>query len=230
MIVEGASDETALGVALSHVYDKDTVHIHIVHGDITTRKNITSNNIVATLGKDVKSYANSQHYTAQDFKQIIHIVDTDGMYIPNDKIIKDESCKNVTYKKDGIHTVDVEGIAARNLQKRENIFRLKSCHKIWNIPYRVYYMSCNLDHVLHNKRNSTDEEKENDAYAFARKYKRDVGAFVRFICDSEFSINGEFKDSWEYIEKDMNSIERYTNFSICIKEEIELQQNQEKNY
>ena len=40
VIVEGVSDETALGVALSKIFDKDTVYIHIMHGDITTRNNI----------------------------------------------------------------------------------------------------------------------------------------------------------------------------------------------
>jgi hypothetical protein len=74
--------------------------------------------------------------------------------------------------------------------------------------------------VLHNKRNSTDEEKETDAYAFAKKYKNDVDGFVNFICDSYFSVNGDYKESWAHIEDGMNSIERYTNLGICIMEEI----------
>ena len=47
-------------------------------------------------------------------------------------------------------------------------------------------MSCNLDHVLYDKRNSTDEEKEQDAYAFAKIYKNHVGAFMDFMCKSSF--------------------------------------------
>ena len=93
--------------------------------------------------------------------------------------------------------------------------------KYGGVPYRVYYMSCNLDHVLYDKRNSTDEEKEDDAYAFAKKYKNNVGAFMDFMCESDFSVKGDFKDSWEFIEKDVHSIERYTNLSICLSEEIE---------
>jgi len=220
VIVEGASDETALGVALSKIYDNALVHIHIMHGDITTRTGINSENIIAKLGKDITSYAKSQHYTAQNFKQIIHIVDTDATYIPDEQIIEDYSCKEVLYEDDGIHTRDVPRIIARNSQKRENILRLRSCNKIWNIPYRVYYMSCNFDHVLHDKRNSTDEEKEQDSYAFARNYKNNINDFIRFLCDSDFSVNKDFKDSWEHIEKGMNSIRRYTNFSICIQEDI----------
>lgn len=220
VIVEGQSDDTALGIALNQLFDRDTVYIHIMHGDITTRKGVTSQNIVAKLGKDVTMFARSRHYTAKDFKQIIHIVDTDGVYIPNESIYEKLNCETVIYEENGIYTKDVKNIVERNKQKRENLFRLRTCGKIWNIPYRVYYMSCNLDHVLHNKQNSTDEEKENDAYAFAKKYKSDLNGFVEFMCNSDFSINGEFKSSWEHIEKDMNSIKRYSNLGICVAEEL----------
>lgn len=222
VIVEGPSDETALGIALSHFFDEDTVHIHIMHGDITTRHGVHSQNIIAKLGKDVTAFARSGHYHAKDFKQIIHIVDTDGAYIPDKKIVQKPECKDVWYEEDGIHTANTGKIIDRNRQKRDNLLRLKSNGKIWNIPYRVYYMSCNLDHVLYDRRNSSDEEKEANAYAFARKYKDDVNGFIKFICDSEFSVNGDFQLSWEHIEQGMNSINRYTNFSICIKEELSL--------
>lgn len=223
VIVEGQSDETALGVALNRLFDKDTVHIHIMHGDITTRKGVNSRNVVAKLGKDITAFAHSRHYTAKDFKQIIHIADTDGAYIPDNSIIEDSEDTTVRYEDTGIYTKDAKNIVARNKQKRENLFRLRACGKIWNIPYRIYYMSCNLDHVLHSKRNSTDEEKENDAYAFAVKYKNDLDGFVDFICHSEFSVKGEYKSSWEYIEEEMNSIKRYSNFGICIEDELNSQ-------
>lgn len=220
VFVEGPSDDVALGTALNQIYDNDSVHIHIIHGDITTQKGVTSNNIIAKMGNEVRRFANSNHYTTKDFKQIIHIVDTDGAYIPNDKVIEDQNCKETLYHSDGIHTKDVVGMIARNTQKRDNLYRLRSCGKIWNVPYRVYYMSCNLDHVLYNKRNSTDDEKENDAYTFAKMYKNKIGEFVKFLCDSEFSVKEDYKKSWDYIEKDMNSIERHTNLCICIEEEL----------
>ena len=52
VIVEGPSDEVALGMALSQIYDKDFIYIHIMHGDITTRRGVSSKNIVAKLGND----------------------------------------------------------------------------------------------------------------------------------------------------------------------------------
>lgn len=220
VIVEGPSDDTALGIVLNQIYDKDSVYVHIMHGDITTRKGVRSDNIVAKIGDEVRVYAKSKHYSAKDFKQIIHIVDTDGAYIPDEKIIFDSECDKPSYESDGIHTSYQQGIIERNKQKIGNLYRLRGTGQIWNVPYSVYYMSCNLDHVLHNKRNSTDEEKETDAYAFAKKYKNDVDGFVSFICDSNFSVNGDYKESWVHIEAGMNSIERYTNLGICIMEEL----------
>jgi len=36
IIVEGPSDDTALGVLLNKIYDPAFVHVHITHGDITS--------------------------------------------------------------------------------------------------------------------------------------------------------------------------------------------------
>ena len=74
VIVEGPSDNAALGVMLNQVYDKDSVYVYIMHGDITTRTGVTSQNIISKIGNEVRGYAKSHHYTAKDFKQIIQMV------------------------------------------------------------------------------------------------------------------------------------------------------------
>lgn len=136
--MEGPSDETALGVALSQLFDRDKVYIHIMHGDITSRKGVQSSNIISKLGNEIRKYANSQHYKAKDFKQIIHIVDTDAMFIPDEKIIEDESAKEILYQSDGIHTQKPDEIIERNLQKKENLYRLRKTGQIWNIQMGLY--------------------------------------------------------------------------------------------
>lgn len=196
-----------------------------MHGDITTRRGVQTDNIIAKLGNEVRRYAKSQHYTAKDFKQIIHIVDTDGAFIPDENVMYDEDCDEVMYESDGIYTQEIENIIERNKQKKYNLYKLIATSKIWNISYKVYYMSCNLDHVLHDKRNSTDDEKEDDAYEFAKKYKQNLDGFIEFICESEFSVTEDYKESWLHIEEGMNSIERYTNLGICIKDEKDNKDN-----
>ena len=221
VIVEGTSDETALGIVLNLVFDKETVHVHIMHGDITTRVGVNSQNIVAKVGNEVRAYATSNHYKQADFRQIIHIVDTDAAYLADNKVIEDTESVDLSYQDDGIHTSNVSKVIERNKQKTDNLYRLRICGKIWGIPYRVYYMSCNLDHVLYDKRNSTDEEKECDSYAFAKNYRNKLEDFLKFMCESSFSVKGNYKESWEFIEDGMHSIERYTNFPICLEEETQ---------
>lgn len=76
-------------------------------------------------------------------------------------------------------------------------------------------MSCNLDHVLYNKLNSTDDEKEFDSLDFYEKYENDYKGFVDFLCNSDFSVNMFYKDSWKYIEQGLNSLNRHTNVNLC---------------
>lgn len=77
-------------------------------------------------------------------------------------------------------------------------------------------MSCNLDHVLYNKQNSSDEEKEKDALAFAKRYRQDVEGFVKFIAESDFSVSSNYVESWNYIKQDVHSLERHTNLGLCL--------------
>ena len=69
VIVEGPSDDEALGVMLEKIYDKNRVHIHITHGDITTQSSVK--NIISEIGNVVKEFSKSYHLTK------IHITDKD---------------------------------------------------------------------------------------------------------------------------------------------------------
>ena len=172
VIVEGPSDDEALGVLFNLIFDRNSVFVHIMHRDITSERGVRSDNILSRLGNEVRTYAKSNHFTSKDFQGIIHITDMDGAYVADEHIVEDPSAKHPVYSTEEIATCSVEAIAARNGQKRQNLDKLCSCNQLWGIPYRVFYMSCNLDHVLYNKLNSTDAEKEADAYAFALQYRK----------------------------------------------------------
>lgn len=217
VIVEGPSDDEALGVLFSKIYDKDSVYIHIMHGDITTKAGVSSSNIVSRVGNCIRQYAAQNHYRATDFKEIIHIVDMDGAYIPDSAIVEDLEAVNPVYSTTEIHVENPNSIINRNMRKRENINRLKSTGQIWKLPYKIYYMSCNLDHVLYGKLNSTDEEKEKDAYQFAKKYRNDIPGFLKYIKESDFAVGPDYKESWEYITQGVRSLERHTNLGICFE-------------
>ena len=212
VIVEGPSDDDALGVVFSKFYSKDEVHVEVMHCDITT--DIGRTPIVSKIGNVVKSYA-GHAFKQSDFRQIIHIVDMDGAYIPDENIVEDPDATKPYYSTADIRTCNKVGIENRNRQKRDNLNRLTSISQVWKIPYSVFYMSSNLDHALYGKLNSTDDEKEHDAFYFSMKYKNNLPSFIQFISESEFSVCNDYKESWRFIKEALHSLERHTNLGLC---------------
>ena len=192
VIVEGPSDDEALGVIIHRIYDKSVVHVEITHGDITSKSSVTPGNIAAKIGRVVQEYARSNHYKQNDFQEIIHLIDTDGAYIEKKDVVEDPSAKKPFYTTTEIRTARPDQIIQRNKRKSDNINRICVMTKVWgSILYRAYYMSANLDHL--------DD-------------------FISFIADSDFSVSDDFKQSWEFIKADKHSLERHTNLGICFKE------------
>ena len=227
VIVEGSSDETALGAILQNIFDVNQVHIEVVHGDITTQNGVMPHNILSKIGDMVAEYIKQNRYLKKsDFERIIHIVDMDGAYIPDANIIEDNSVTETAYSLANIITTtnNKPNIIKRNRQKTANINKICSCHEIGKketIPYKVFYMSCNLDHVLHDKINSTDAEKKLDSRKFAKQYKENIHEFLSFISESDFSVKMPYKESWDFIKQGLHSLERHTNFGICFSQSEE---------
>ena len=219
VIVEGPSDEEALGVLLNRIYDSKAVYVQVMHCDITTELDVNTSNVVAKIGDVVKKYA-GRTFKSGDFSRIIHITDTDGAFIPDDAVVEDAAAVKPLYSATEIRTQRNSGIENRNLRKRECLNRLSSASRIWGVPYQIYYMSCNLDHALYGKLNSTDYEKEDDAFAFAKKYRDDIPSFMKYISESDFSVVGSYPQSWQYISEGLHSLERHTNFGLCFQTEV----------
>ncbi len=217
VIVEGPSDESALGVMLARFFNSKTVYIHILRHDITTKTGNNPSNIINKVCAQIKKYAKENNYKNLHFAEIIHIVDTDGAFIPDELIIENKEISQLIYSETNIQAPDKMKIEQRNQQKRGNIHKLKSVAEIWKLPYRIYYMSCNLDHVLYNKINSTDEEKENDAYQFVLRYRDDLEGFLDYITTSEFSVALDYKESWRFIEEDNHSLKRNSNLELVFE-------------
>ena len=81
VIVEGPSDETALGLLLQRLYQAETVYVHIVRGDITTGHRAGPENIIQRVGRLIQRYAQTNHLRKGDFREILHVSDMDGAFI-----------------------------------------------------------------------------------------------------------------------------------------------------
>jgi hypothetical protein len=220
VIVEGPSDDEALGLLLTRFFDDNQVYVHIVHGDITSDRTVNPQNISKKITEFVRQYAKSAYLLKSDFQEVIQIVDTDGAFIPDSQVVRDDEKKRPYYTTSQILCANPEQIIQRNHQKSQNLRKISTLSKVWkDIHYRVFYMSSNLDHVLHDKLNCSDEEKENDAHYFAKSYRNRLDEFVLFMTDSEFSVCEDYKASWEFIKQGNHSLERYSNLGILFKKD-----------
>ena len=82
-IVDGPSDEAALGSVMKEYFSSDEVQFVVVHGDITLKDNVSLDDIKKKINEQIEYIQRRYRYNFDDFIRIIHIVDMDGVYIPS---------------------------------------------------------------------------------------------------------------------------------------------------
>lgn len=143
----------------------------------------------------------------------------DAAFISEENIYLDESLDKFVYKENGIYARSIEKIIDRNKKKKNLLNLLLSTQTVYqSVPYRVFYFSCNLEHVLHDKIQIEDNLKMEYAQRFQDRYFSDLEGFKNLICNGVFSVRMDYKDSWDFIKKDNNSIKRYINFNILLND------------
>jgi hypothetical protein len=213
-IVEGITEQICLGNILQKLIATELMKFEITHGDITSKDEVDAGNIVRILGDLIKDYADRNKYTDKDFEKVVHLIDTDGVFIPNASVITHPD-SDVTYGPDEIHTNKVEKIIRRNEQKRQVINRLYTLPKVRrNIDYIAYFFSSNLDHVLHGDANLSNDRKLELANLFEERYYNSPEKFLEYINSDLFRVDGDHRASWNYIMQNNNSIHRHTNFHL----------------
>ena len=97
-IVEGITDQISLENIVDTLVDEynssstytDNVIFEISEGDITSNYSSRPNNIKSKITKIIKAKG-KRKYAPTDYKEVIHIIDTDGAYIDDNRIFQDES-------------------------------------------------------------------------------------------------------------------------------------------
>lgn len=63
----------------------------------------------------------------------------------------------------------------------------------------------------------TDEEKQILSDDFADRYDGKVDEFIEFISNPEVAVPGTYQKTWDYIEKDKNSLNCHSNMHLIFK-------------
>ncbi|MDZ7673091.1 MAG: hypothetical protein U5K53_09730 [Halanaerobiales bacterium] len=216
-LVEGITEEISLGLIFSELFEYKNVEFQIAHGDITTECGVNSSNVIRKINEEIKNFMNREHYKKSDIIEIIHLLDTDGAYISEELIEKHDKDKNYYYS-DKLCTSHPENTKRRNDKKSRIMDRLSRHSKINDITYNAYYLSCNLEHVLHDDANVDDELKAEKAEEFSESYYEREFEFLDFIRTGNFAVEGEYKETWDFIKQGNNSLNRYSNLHLVFED------------
>lgn len=146
-IVEGITDQISLENIVDTLVDEynssstytDNVIFEISEGDITSNYSSRPNNIKSKITKIIKAKG-KRKYAPTDYKEVIHIIDTDGAYIDDNRIFQDESKENFFYSSDGIYYKNRDDVIKRNAHKRNIIDSLLKINTVYiSVKYRVFF-------------------------------------------------------------------------------------------
>ena len=170
VIVEGPSDENAIGGILKEHFSSEEVQFAVVHGDITSNDNTTCENVLNKINDLIDGIRGKYGYNWEDFIRVIHIADTDGVFAKD--CVQKADVDSIQYFEDHMETSNVDATEKRNAHKSEIMFKLYSTGNIHKIRYRLYFNSCNLEHVLYNElKDFSDDEKEELSDDFAENMR-----------------------------------------------------------
>ncbi len=219
LIVDGPSDEQAIGPLLKKLIIDKKIKFKVVGDMPGDYAEITLSNIERKLAKRVKNFLGGV-FRVSDLHEIVHIIDTDGTYIKDSKVTYKDA-GSIKYNNHTIETKHVAKIIKRNKLKSSVLDHLASLDSLEikagkKVPYRVYFMACNLDHVLHDKRKVRDSMKIDKALKFSDSYYGREIEFIVFMNSAEVLVPSNYLETWGSIKVDNRSLLRGSNFAIYL--------------
>ncbi len=224
-VVEGKNDQKEIEAIIhlpyySALLDRFEPRFLIINGDITADVQTNSKKILERLNKLVLDFRRNgdafSNIKVQDIQRVIHIVDMDGAFIPEDNI-KKGTIEFYQYTEDAMLVPNVQAAVGRNRKKAEVLRKLINTTQIGNIPYQIYFVSCNMDHFLFDDRMSDQNRKRTNAWKFQNICQVNPRQIER-ILSNELYISREYYESWELIQRGTQSLQRKTNINLFLEE------------
>jgi len=218
-IVEGANDEAALGMPLENLQKTrsmdNLIRLGVTHGDITCDKNVR--NIAHKVSDCVKEYCTKYKLDKTDICEVALLIDMDGAYISDDARIQSDKHAEAYYDEDVILHSRLESLQMTHKRKRKHVNNLVGLkHVLKNIPFSIYFVSCNFDHIICGNANLNNREKSIAADNFSLKYSEDANGFFTFFHTPEFTLGTTYEESWNAIKQGTNSLQRYSNLNVFL--------------
>ena len=220
-IVEGESEEQALGPILTKIIASNRVKFKVVKGDITADYYArTVSEVIPKIKQLVNEFLGSV-YRTEDIEEIVHIVDTDGAFIQDSALLYKDVSK-VIYNNKSIETANVHEMKKRNMYKSSVLSLLSQTQSIkftrtHKLPYMLCFMSFSLDHVIHNQPNLDPPQKKLKAIDFSDQYYQKETEFYHFLKSPTILKSKTFISSWQAIRNGFNSLDRQSNLAFYLE-------------
>lgn len=224
-IVEGLHDEKELNTIFhtpqfAHYREKYDLAYLPQRKDITTdklysEKNILKklNDVVSDFRRNGANYGYFNNIRVDQIHEVIQIVDLDGAFIPRKSVVRGGT-QDFFYEPDQITTLNVDGAVGRNKKKAAILTKLLSVSQVGNIPFSIYYVSRDMDHVLFNKPNASKDDKRHDEESFSRLCNENPEIIDKTIFAEGIGAEGTYEESWLFIKEQCNSLKRHTNINL----------------
>ncbi|MCL2499592.1 MAG: hypothetical protein FWE90_04555 [Defluviitaleaceae bacterium] len=219
-IVEGANDSAALAKPLENLQCKnkpgEQIRFAFTNGDITSNPN--TKNIKNEVTRHVKMYCDGYGMSpSRDINRVVLLFDTDGVYIPDCARVHSDGHEDPFYDENTILYDRVDNLIKIHERKRKNLEILIGLKKIFKtIPFDVYFVSCNFDHVVCGNANLTKKQKSKTADDFAKQYENDAESLYTFLNDPALTLGNDYNNSWELIKQGLTSLHRHSNMNVFL--------------
>ncbi len=229
VIVEGQTEQIILEDFLDEHFADSTIRFDVQREDILTKWDAKKRipNIKNSVSRVIHNYLEKYKFLAKDLSAVIHITDADGCFIAPEFVkINADIEQNLYYTEDAIFVKTErrkEQIEQRNEMKANNVkILLANDHfsiERLKVPYQLFYFATNLEHVLWNERNEVATEKVLKADEFMEDLSGSIKEYLlEFLhVDTALSYREKMKESWTYLTKGCNSLQRSTNVPLLFE-------------
>lgn len=228
-IVEGITDEIILQPIIQSIANHK-YYTKIVYGDIYTKKWELHKSAKSVVGELMKQIKEETKFKNSNIAFIVQLIDTDGIFINDDKFIVDgtispEDSKTYSYNLEE-KTIKVvsdsskESLLEKWHIKRDFVMALRKgiTYSSSKIPFLLYFNSLNLDHVITNDILNKDD-KEHKALQFI-ELNSDLNKFIDFF--EKKSTYDSFESSWDEIISDTDWKTSKSNIKFLIEKISEI--------
>ena len=218
------------------------------NGDLTSRTGINPDNVLSMILKlfihpELKKHP-AYEYPAS-VMEVIHLVDIDGVYLNDENVVTasiPDGKKYPFYDQEGrIITDNIDGIIDRNKRKRENLQKMietkrlritmtEGKHDEKEKPYKVYYFSSNLDHVLFGDANNDSFLKVPYASKFGSAYYGESLKLANYFLNHHSAVRtNDYMESWNILMNNHDSLPPTTNNNLLVSDLLKRAKIQEKD-